>query len=552
MSGGLLNLVAVGAGNLFLTGNPTKTFFKIAYSKYTNFGLQKFRLDYDGIRDLRTTDESLFTFKVKRYGDLLMDTYLVLTLPDIYSPIFNPCAATNQKWSAYEFKWIRNLGTQLIRQVEIFCGNQRIQTYSGHYLGAMIDRDFGADKKELIDRMTGNVPEFFDPANTEGRVGVYPNAYCPPTSSSASASASGTEPSIRGRRIYIPINAWFSLSSKCAFPLISSPFTEISINVTLRPVQELFQMRDVFDFANNFPYIQPDFQQDYCKMYRFLQSPPSDVSSADNYTNHSCLWNADIHLISTYAFLSDDERTLFATESQMYLVKDVFEYTFLNVVGTKRLELTSNGMIANWMITLQRNDANQRNEWSNYTNWAYSATKPQNATYPSFDYTSVTPAFHPDGTNTGYLITGDFCVYNHKPILETMAIVFDGKYRENVLESGVFAYLEKYIRTAGAGSDGLYCYNFGLNTSPFEYQPSGAINLTKFRTIELEITTYIPPFNSAGLQTDILCINSATSAGVTNRPNWMLYEYGYNVRVMEERYNLLTFMNGECGLQYSR
>ena len=83
MAGGLLNLVAVGNQNVFLTGNPKKTFFKFVYAKYTNFGLQKFRLDYEGSRSLNLTDKTQFTFKVKRYADLLMDTYLVVRIPRI-------------------------------------------------------------------------------------------------------------------------------------------------------------------------------------------------------------------------------------------------------------------------------------------------------------------------------------------------------------------------------------------------------------------------------------------------------------------------------------
>jgi hypothetical protein len=61
----------------------------------------------------------------------------------------------------------------------------------------------------------------------------------------------GAEPSIRGRNIYIPINTWFCLDSRCAFPLISLQYNELYINVTLRPIQELFQVRDVFDVQNN-------------------------------------------------------------------------------------------------------------------------------------------------------------------------------------------------------------------------------------------------------------------------------------------------------------
>ncbi len=115
MPGGLLNIISVGNANLFLTGNPSKTFFKVTYSKYTNFGLQKFRLDFDGQRELRLTESSKFTFKMKRYGDLLMDTYLVLNLPDIWSPIWpansdpNSPYYTNDQYSPYDFKWIENL-----------------------------------------------------------------------------------------------------------------------------------------------------------------------------------------------------------------------------------------------------------------------------------------------------------------------------------------------------------------------------------------------------------------------------------------------------------
>ena len=87
MPGGLLNLVSYGNENLILTGNPSKTFFKCTYAKYTNFGLQKFRLDFDGQRSLREMQPSVLRFKIPRYGDLLMDTYLVMTLPTIWSTI---------------------------------------------------------------------------------------------------------------------------------------------------------------------------------------------------------------------------------------------------------------------------------------------------------------------------------------------------------------------------------------------------------------------------------------------------------------------------------
>ena len=433
----------------------------------------------------------------------------------------------------------------------------------------MISRDFSQDKRDVVNRMSGNVTELFDPANADGRINNYPNAYCPPPAAAASASASTTadgsappeslltftaEPSIRGRTLYVPLNTWFSLNSRCAFPLVATPLGEIVITLTLRPIQELMQIRDVFNNVQQAPYVQPDFNRDYMRMYRFLQTPPYDVTNSVNYTNTACTWNADVHLLATYAFLSDDERAVFASETQTYLIRDVHEYTELNVVGTKRMALNSNGMVSSWMVQLQRNDVNQRNEWSNYTNWAYLLNKPQNVQFPPYEAGStpgLSPLLQPDGSSTGFYVTGSYSTYNQKQILQTMAVVLDGKYRENDFEAGAYSYIEQLAHSVGSGADSLYSYNFCLNTSPFVYQPSGAMNMSMFRTVELEISTYIPPLNSYGANVDILCAQGQVF-GLTSKPSWMIYEYGYNVRVMEERMNVLNFAGGVCGLQFAR
>ena len=547
MAGGLLNIISIGNNNVILTGNPTKTFFKVVYSKYTNFGLQKFRIDFDGLRDLRLTEPSTFTFKMPRYAELLMDTYLVISLPDIWSPIYHPCTQTNNMWSSYDFRWIEDLGTNIIKEISITCGSQLIQKYSGNYIKAMVERDFSAEKKELFYRMSGNVPELNDPANSGSRLNAYPSAYY-------THNPNGAEPSIRGRNIYIPINTWFCLDSRCAFPLISLQYNELYINVTLRPIQELFQVRDVFDVQNNFPYMQPDFNQPQFQMYRYLQTPPSVKIDTTNYTNTITTWNSDIHLLSTYCFLSKEEAQLFAMEDQVYLVKDVFEYNFQNVSGSNRLDLTSLGMISSWMWFLQRNDVNMRNEWSNYTNWAYKTlpadvfSAPIDGFDPSF---SFGPYANPDGKNTGLYISGDFNTDNQKEILQTMGVLFDGDYRENILERGIYNYIEKYVRTQGSAKDGLYCYNFCLNTSPYEYQPSGAINLSKFKNIQLEITTYVPPVDLNRSNFQVICDAGGNPLGIAKQ-NYQLLEYNFNLTLFEERYNILSFIGGNAGMLYAR
>ena len=551
MAGGLLNILATGNNNVFLTGNPCKTFFKVAYVKYTNFGLQKFRIDYDGLRELRTTEESQFRFKIPRYADLLMDTYIVVTLPDIWSPVYQPCTDTSDRWSPYDFKWIKEIGTQMIKEVTINCGGLMLQRYSGQYMGAMVERDFTSEKKDLFNEMTGNTVELNNPAYAFNRTNAYPSA-------AYTESTTGAEPSIRGRNLYIPINTWFTLNSNCAFPLVALQYNELSITVTFRPIQDLFQVRDVFDESYSFPYVKPDFNQARFQMHRFLQTPPSSDISPDNYENKVNTWNADVHLLSTYCFLSKEETQKFAAEDHIYLVKDVFEHKFDNIIGSKKLKIESNGMIASWMWFLQRNDVNLRNEWYNYTNWPYQSLPSNISLAPTTPLSGSTlnvgMGVHPLPTtelNTGITITGDFKPENRKDILETFAILLNGEYRENLMTKDVYKYVEKYTRTNGFAKDGLYCYNFCLNTSPFEYQPSGAINMNKFKNIEVELNTYIPSIDTTSSSFDVVCDDNGNLIGVRNS-NYRLYEYSYNLTLYEERYNVFSIIGGNCGMMHAR
>lgn len=550
MAGGLLNILATGNNNVFLTGNPCKTFFKVAYVKYTNFGLQKFRIDYDGLRELRTSEESQFRFKIPRYADLLMDTYIVVTLPDIWSPVYQPCTDTSDRWSPYDFKWIKEIGTQMIKEVTINCGGLMLQRYSGQYMGAMVERDFTSEKKDLFNEMTGNTVELNNPAYAFNRTNAYPSA-------AYTESTTGAEPSIRGRNLYIPINTWFTLNSNCAFPLVALQYNELSITVTFRPIQDLFQVRDVFDESYSFPYVKPDFNQARFQMHRFLQTPPSSDISPDNYENKVNTWNADVHLLSTYCFLSKEETQKFAAEDHIYLVKDVFEHKFDNIIGSKKLKIESNGMIASWMWFLQRNDVNLRNEWYNYTNWPYQSLPSNISLAPTTPFSDsnleVGMGVHPLTTelNTGITITGDFKPENRKDILETFAILLNGEYRENLMTKDVYKYVEKYTRTNGFAKDGLYCYNFCLNTSPFEYQPSGAINMNKFKNIEVELNTYIPSIDTTSSSFDMVCDDNGNLIGVRNS-NYRLYEYSYNLTLYEERYNVFSIIGGNCGMMHAR
>ena len=101
MGGGLLNLMAHGAENLIINGNPKTTYFKTVYKTHTNFGIQKFRVDYNGQRMLDLNKETELTFKIPRYADLVNDVYMAINIPDIWSGVYVGADASNVP---YEFK----------------------------------------------------------------------------------------------------------------------------------------------------------------------------------------------------------------------------------------------------------------------------------------------------------------------------------------------------------------------------------------------------------------------------------------------------------------
>lgn len=537
MPGGLLNIVSYGNQNVILNGNPSKTMFKTTYAKYTNFGLQKFRIDFDGSRNLRLTDPSTFTFKMPRYAELLMDTYLVVTLPTIWSPLRQ--TKEEQPEPQYEFRWIDNLGSQMIKTVTFRLGGQIIQKFSGQYLLNLVERDFTETQKQLYYNMTGNISELNNPQlyrdsqNIKEQNTVPVNGY-PNAVFDDSFLPQGPEPSIRARKLYIPLNIWFTLAAKMALPLVSLQYNEIYIDVEMRPINELFMVRDVSSETNN--YIQANQQISDFQFYRFLQPPPNTKL---DYSDKRTDWAADVHLISTYAFLSEEEAKLFASKQQQYLIKEVYEYNFQNVTTTNRVKLESLGLVSNWMWYFQRSDINLRNQWSNYTNWEYNYLPSPLINYPT------QPA------QASYTITGKFAPENQKTIMNKWGLLLGGKYRENTLDAGVLQYVEKYTKSKGNLSEDVYCYNFCLHTSPYDFQPSGAINLSKFKNIEFEFTTYQPPRDPSA-QVFVICDPETNEIISVNSPSWRIYDYNYDLTIFEERYNILTFTSGNAGLMYAR
>lgn len=550
MTGGLMNIVAYGNENLLFNGNPKKTYFKTTYQKYTNFGLQRFRIDFQGAKNLSEKTNTTFVFKIPRYAELLYDSYLVINLPNIYSPIYhyNTEEGVSQKnghtFTPYEFKWIEELGTNWIQEIEIYSGGTSLGKYSGEYLNCVKERDFSGEKKKLWNRMTGNINELKDPGNANGNVNVYPNTFY-------NTGELSVEPSIRGRKLYIPLESFFCDSSKMALPLVALQYQEISIKIELKSVMDVYTINNVNDepTTDGLSYrIAPNKNILEHQLWRFLQAPKDKFADTSLYNKNIIDWNSDIHLIGTYVFLGQDERRILAAKEHNILIKQIYTYEHFDVAGSKIVELESKDMICNYMWRFRRSDAYLRNEWSNYTNWPYQSVIPKTVEL----ITDIqNPAGHYFTGNIG--LPGEQNPYpiNLKHILVDLGITMDGVYREKVLDSGVYNYLEKYMRTSGGAKDGLYCYNFSINSNRRDYQPSGAMNVNKFKTVAFEFTTIETPIDISGSNIQYICDLNGNAIGF-RKTSANLNIYNFDMVVFEERYNVMKIQGGRIGLLNAR
>mgnify|MGYP003333016123 FL=1 len=563
MPGGLLQLVAYGQTNIILTGDPKTTYFKSSYKKYTPFGMQRFRIDFEGLRNLSFDSKTQMEFKIPRYADLLWDTYIVVNLPDIWSPIFYRNDVSGN-YVPYEFNWINDIGFAMIDKITIHSGGSTLAEYSGEWMMNAIRRDEGV-KRVLLGNMTGSDNELEELTNPEKfNNGKYPNAiYNVNADPNLNSDVKEIEPSIRGRKLYIPLMAWFTYSTKVALPLVAMQYQEVSIKIEFNSVRDLFTILDV-EQSNptigtppklNLNRIAPNTADINHQMWKFLQAPPglptSELQNTSLYTNKRNDWNTDIHLIGTYIFLGNEERNTIAKCNHSYLIKQQYEWDYLNVTGSRRVDIPSKDMVASYMWRFRRSDAKERNQWFNYSNYEWENEQPGKPQLLNIangtQYTTITD------NPFGLYSSGPRDNGNIKNIMIDLAILYGQEYRENILPAGVYAYIEKWWRTTGIAKYGLYCYNFCTNTNRVTYQPTGAQNTNKVKYITFEFNTIQPPKNDDPNlnNVDVLCDDNGEIIGIRKDVH-TLNKYNFDLRIFEERYNMIEITSGRIGLLQAR
>jgi hypothetical protein len=203
-AGGLMQLVAYGAQDVYLTGNPQITFFKVVYRRHTNFSMECIELTMNGTPDFGKRASATIT----RNGDLITRIYLFVRL-----------AAVVPSSEDSKFAWVRRVGHALIHSVEVEIGGSRIDKQYGVWLNIWYElaRHAGDGERGFL-RMIGDVPEL-------------------------TSYGSDAKPEFL---LYIPLKFWFNRHVGLALPLIALQYHEVRLNFEFNRVSDVIIANDVF------------------------------------------------------------------------------------------------------------------------------------------------------------------------------------------------------------------------------------------------------------------------------------------------------------------
>jgi hypothetical protein len=355
-----------------------------------------------------------------------------------------------------------------------------------------------------------------------------------------------------------------------ALPLVSMQNSDVYINVTFRPLNQLYTVIDVAPTSST--YGQRIRSND--GISRFL-SPPLATGALSNPALTTFF--PDPYLEGNFIYLTEMEMAQLATADQTFLVKTV---TFVNnpgqYGGNSDIEIPFFNLVTRIVWSTQRSDKILTNDWDNYTNWDNPKVAPFTSTGTANDvFSSITNSSE---TQTFMYSSGQqqiTSVYPRDPIV-TGQILLDGKERFAIKPSGYFSLLQMYKHTTGDSPiiPGVYMYSFALNNDM--YQPSGAINGSMFNKVILRLGLQQPLPTAQGVASQsTVCVLKSTVFSpnpvvitaaqllLTNPDGTLLYPpdsivsvvrntngdsvifaYTYNLAVYVESINFLRIVSG--------
>lgn len=507
--GGLISLVAYGAQNVLLSGNPQMTYFYKTFRRYSHFAMENVATAMDGPNELFYDAPIKLRAKIQRIGDLLSDMYFTFRIPDIFSKNITP---TPQRTAQFEFQWVKYLGASIINNAAFYVGGQKIQEFDGAYLIARALSDYDVNKLEKWNTLVGNVPELTDPAK-----GIYAGGTTSTGYPSVFPSGQANRPSIFGQDIHVPLPFWFAEDSAQALPLVGLQYHDCEIQITLNPIEQLYTYLDISGYR-----VAPNFRMNAATNDIASNIPSygstSDLSGQIKYfltdfgTSPPALntWFLNPRIQSTYVYLPSDEQKIFATSPLSYLMYQVTPYTFLGLYNRQILDVETHNPINRLLFITQRSDTTSRNDVANFTNW-------WNYPFPPYSPTPGASRLNTDAFASGLLVP-----QGQMNILRNIRVLCDGNEIQEEKPIEYFTKIVPYRHVAGSPKTLIPIYSFALHSPSI--QPSGSINSSRIRNFQVEVDVYPLPINTT---------------------------YTYNLTIYVENINFFDIASGMGGLKYA-
>jgi hypothetical protein len=261
MGGGLMQLVAYGAQDVYLTGNAQITYFKVVYRRHTNFSMECIEHPIDSAKF-----GGSHTVQILRNGDLATRMYLRVVLPRLVE-------GTHVTYKADDFyntrvAWVRRVGHALIKNVQLTIGGSEIDKVWGTWLDLWYELTHTVEQERGYKAMIGDVAELVVPQG-------------------AKAGGLG-ETVLPEYTLYIPLQFWFCRNTGLALPLIALQYHEVRLNIELEKAENLL-----------------------------VQSGQTAVTGVSGLQLGSC------GLMVDYVYLDSEERRRFAQVGHEYLIEQV-------------------------------------------------------------------------------------------------------------------------------------------------------------------------------------------------------------------------------------
>lgn len=273
MGGGLIQLVAYGDQDIYLTSDPQITYFKSVYRRYTNFAMESIAQTFNEQPDFGKR----VTCTISRKGDLMHSVCLEVTLPQI-TPL-----------GGGAFNWVNNIGHYLIKEVSIEVGGIVIDKQYGEWLTIWNELTQTSEKQDGYYEMIGNTASLT--SNNVGDI-LYDN-----NDSGNLPQSQNNGDIVPETTLYVPLQFWFCRNRGLALPLISLQYHEVKLNLTFRNFDETY-------------IITPA---------TLTNANPSGTTTLSPVKPMI----VDALLYVDYIFLDIDERQEFASSEHMYLIEQL-------------------------------------------------------------------------------------------------------------------------------------------------------------------------------------------------------------------------------------